>query len=73
MSKIDDIVDDIYDSEIEDTEKQTLIRSCIKAWLRDAVSRGIEVGRNDLALELETTIKKNLYPESKVVVFGKDL
>ena len=73
MSKIDDIVEDIYDPEIEIPERQALIRSCIKAWLRDAINRGIELGKADLALELEVTIKKSMNPGMKVLIFGKDL
>jgi len=73
MSKIDDIVDAIYDPEIEKPEKQKLMRLCIKAWLRDATLKGIAVGRNDLALEIETAIKKSLYPGVAVFVVGKDL
>jgi len=73
MSKIAEIIDSIYDTKIEDPKRQTLMRSCIKAWLRDAVMRGIVLGRSDLAIELETTIKKAMHPDMKVLVFGKDL
>ena len=41
MKAITKIVDDIYDPKIEDPEYQKFMRSCIKAWLRDAVEKGM--------------------------------
>ena len=65
----DDIVDDIYDPKIEKREYQALMRSVIKAWIRDAVGRGVVLGREDLALELDMTIKKAMDPGAKVIVY----
>ena len=73
MSKIDQIVNDIYDPKIEDPEYQTLMRLCIKAWLHDAVGRGIRLGREDFALEVEKLSKKYMSPDAGVFVIGKAL
>jgi len=66
---MDKIIDDIYDTKIENPKYQTLMRSCIKAWIRDGINRGIVLGREELALELEKTIQRNLNPDSKVLVY----
>ena len=69
MDKINKIVNKIYDPKIEEPEYQILMRSCIKAWIRNGVEEGIQLGRERLALELEITIKKSMAPGQKVVVF----
>ena len=69
MKKVDEIVNKIYDPQIEDPEYQGLMASCIKAWLRDAVLRGMQLGEEELAIKLDTTIKKHMNPGSKVIVF----
>ena len=66
--KIDRIVANIYDPEIENPEKQQFLRLVIKAWIRDGIIQGMRLGREDLAFELETTIKKSLAPGAKVVI-----
>lgn len=71
MDKIGDIVNDIYDPKIEDPKHQGLMASCIRAWLRDAVFRGMDLGRGDLALELDKTIKKNMNPGETVIVLRR--
>ncbi len=68
MTKIDDIVNDIYDPKIEDPTYQSLMALCIKAWLQDALSRGIALGREELALEMETSLKKSMNPDATIVV-----
>jgi len=68
---VDDAANDIYDPIIEQPKYQIFISSIIKAWLRDAFCRGVISGREELALELETTIKKNLNPDSFVYVMKK--
>jgi trans-2-enoyl-CoA reductase len=70
MNKIDEIVNDIYDPEIEKPEKQALMASCIKAWLRDAIGRGVILGKEELSEELEVTIKKNMNPRSKIWIIN---
>ena len=67
MDKISEIIDDIYDPKIEDPEYQTLMRSCIKAWIRDGVERGIQLGREDCALEMCVAIKKHMNPRRKLI------
>jgi len=54
--KIDKIVANIYDPTIETQAGQPFLSSVIKAWLKDAISQGIALGREDLALEIEKTI-----------------
>lgn len=71
MNEIDEIVEDVYDSTLENPERQALMRSCIKAWLRDAIRRGMVLGREELAIELEVTIKENLNPGASVAVMGR--
>ena len=69
MDKIDEIVNDIYDPTIEDPKRQGLMASCVKAWIRDAVNRGIVLGREEFAFEIETVVKKYMNPYTKVVVW----
>ena len=70
MADIESIISDIYDPKIEEPEYQALMGSCIRAWLRDAIARGIILGREELAVELEKTIKKSLNPGAHIVVMG---
>ena len=73
MAKIDQIVNDIYDPKIEDPQFQTFMRACIKSWLHDAINQGIALGRADIAIELEATIKKAMNPGASVVIIGRGL
>ena len=73
MSKIDEIVNDIYDPKIEDPKYQTLMASCIKAWLSDAVNRGIVLGKEELALEIDRSTKTYMNPNATVVIISKNL
>ena len=59
IDKIDKIVNDIYDPEIEDSAKQALMPSIIKSWLRNAASQGVLLGRQEFADLVEVTIKQN--------------
>ena len=68
MKAITKIVDDIYDSKIEDPEYQKFMRSCIKAWLRDAVEKGMILGKEEFALEMEKLSKKYMNPDAIVCV-----
>ena len=72
-NKIDEIVNDIYDPKVEDPKYQTLMALCIKAWLSDAVRRGIVLGREDLALEIDCSVKKYMNPGASVFIVGKNL
>lgn len=69
MDKIKKIVDEIYDPKMEDPRYQTLMASCIKAWIRNGIEEGIKLGREELALELDITIKKNMNPGAKVIIW----
>jgi len=69
MDKIEKIADEIYDPQIEDPEYQTLMASCIKAWIRNGIEQGIQLGKEELALELDVTIKKNMSPGAKVLIW----
>jgi len=71
MNKMDEIVNEIYDPEIEKPERQIFMRSCIKAWLHDAINKGVAIGKNDLALDIDTTIKKAMFPGSAVCIMGR--
>lgn len=73
MSKIDEIINRIYDPKIENPEYQTLMASCIKAWLRDAVDSGIQLGREDFAIEIDKTVKKYMNPNAHIVILGKEI
>ena len=73
MNKIDQIVNNIYDPKIEKQKYQTLMRSCIKAWLRDAVGQGIKLGEEEFALEIKKTSKKYMNPNATVILISKQL
>ena len=57
---IEEIVNDIYDPVIEDTKQQSLMRTCIRAWIRDAVGRGFDLGMKEMSLEIERFSKRRI-------------
>ena len=69
---VDEIVNDIYDPQIEDPEYQTLMATCIRAWIRDAIHRGFKIGVQDFALKIETLTKQHKDPNNEVVVIKKN-
>ena len=71
MDEINKIVDDIYDPKIEDPEYQTLMRSCIRAWIRNGIERGMVLGKEEFALEIEKTSKKYMNPNEGVFVLKR--
>ena len=65
---IDKIIDNIYDPKIENPEYQSLMKVCIKAWIRQGIDEGIRIGQEELALEIDRTVKKYINPNKTVVI-----
>lgn len=65
---VDEIINSIYDCKIEQKEYQTLMRSVIKAWLREAFQRGQTFGKEELALELRIKLESEMNPNEAVMV-----
>lgn len=69
MSKtIDDIVTEIYDPVIENPKRQQFMRSVIKAWIRQAYFKGIDDGKEILAIEMRRTLEKTISPDAIIVL-----
>ena len=69
---MDKIIDEIYDPKIEKPEYQTMMRSCIKAWLREAYQRGFQAGKEELALKLRQELEREMNPGAAVCIIEKD-
>ena len=70
--KINKIADDLYSPEIQNNlHTESLFRSVLKSLFRSAVIEGIEIGKNELALELEKTILKNRDPNVILIEYRK--
>lgn len=65
---MDKIIDEIYDPKIEKPEYQTMMRSCIKAWIGEAYRKGIQAGKEELALELKVELEKKMHPDAAVYI-----
>lgn len=65
---MDKIIDEIYDPKIEKPEYQTMMRSCIKAWMRDAYEKGVQAGKESLALKLRQELEREMNPADTVCI-----
>ena len=65
------IVDEIYDSKIEDPEYQSLMRSVIRAWIFNGIAEGVRIGKEELALELDIVIQKARNPNVKTIAIER--
>lgn len=65
---MDKIIDEIYDPKIEKPEYQTMMRSCIKAWIGDAYQRGVQAGKEELALKLRLELEREMNPGASIAI-----
>lgn len=65
---MDQIIDEIYDPKIEKPEYQSMMRSCIKAWIGEAYRRGVQAGKEELALKLRLELEREMNPGATIAV-----
>jgi len=69
---IDDIINDIYDTGIENPKLQQFMRSVIKAWLRDAFDKGFDEGQIAMSETVTHCMNKKISPRTIFVAINKE-
>ena len=71
MNNIDEIVNEIYDKEIEKHIDQYAYIA-IKGFIREALFKGIDIGMQKLAQNIIADCKKEMNPDVSIVIWDKN-